>query len=475
MHTNQHGSRRTRIVLFGGSFNPPGKHHEIIVQELARRFDRVVVIPCGARPDKVGTNVVSEIHRAAMVDLAFGTIQNVHVDLFDLEHNQYTRTVDLDHKYRHEGEVWHVIGADLVQGGRNGGSAIQVEWKSGARLWNSARFVVVERDGYPLIREDLPPRSIVIKPRCAGSSSTIRQRIASNQSISGLVSPRVREYIKRYGLYTPSMTPHGVMRFANEKPSIELIVDENNNRAKPLIQKLRAYQSNRPNLLVVVGGDGVMLHAIRKHWRRRLPFLGLNVGTIGFLMNHVNVHRFGKLFHQQFFLRQSPLLHVEVEREDGTRLEANAFNDAWVERKTGQAAWVRVSVNGVVRIPRLVGDGALVATAAGSTAYARAMGATPLHVDSPSLLLIGSNVYEPQGWRSAHLPLSSVIEFRSAEPNKRPLTGFIDGIPEGDVVRMKVRISRIAAPELLFLPGNEISEKLTKIQFPSVISTKRFT
>jgi NAD kinase len=150
----------------------------------------------------------------------------------------------------------------------------------------------------------------------------------------------------------------------------------------------------------------------------------------------------------------------------GHWLKTLAFNDAWVERATGQAAWMEVNVNDQVRLPRLVADGILLSTAAGSTAYARAMGATPLLVETPALTLVGSNTMEPPNWTSALLSLDSQVELRTLDPDKRPLMGFVDGIPQGRVEKMCVRVSRIAAVELAFCPGHDMAEKIAEIQFP---------
>ncbi|MFZ4768410.1 MAG: nicotinate-nicotinamide nucleotide adenylyltransferase, partial [Roseimicrobium sp.] len=80
-----------RIALFGGSFNPPGVHHQHIAELLARRFDEVRVVPCGPRPDKPEVNTVPAVFRAALCDLAFGGLERVVVDLFDLEGDSFTR------------------------------------------------------------------------------------------------------------------------------------------------------------------------------------------------------------------------------------------------------------------------------------------------------------------------------------------------------------------------------------------------
>ena len=145
---------------------------------------------------------------------------------------------------------------------------------------------------------------------------------------------------------------------------------------------------------------------------------------------------------------------------------ALAFNDAWVERATGQTAWLKLLVNDVERIGKLVADGVLISTAAGSTSYARAMGATTLPLYTSALLLVGSNVLDPPQWRPVVLPADSRIEVRTHDPVKRPLNAFIDGTPQGNVKAIHARVSNIAAVELAFLPDHDPSLKLAKLQFP---------
>src|SRR3712207_6078098 len=103
------------IAVYGGSFDPPGLHHRRIVDELRQHFDHVVVVPCGPRPDKRAG--CDPVHRAALTDLAFGGLGRVEVDLFELEQATFTRTHALDRRYAGRGEVWHVVGTDLVAGG----------------------------------------------------------------------------------------------------------------------------------------------------------------------------------------------------------------------------------------------------------------------------------------------------------------------------------------------------------------------
>ena len=217
------------------------------------------------------------------------------------------------------------------------------------------------------------------------------------------------------------------------------------------------------DVVMAMGGDGTMLRTIRSEWRRRLPFYGINAGHMGFLLNEkLPATHLGR----EVVLEQLPLLKVETESENGSCQTALAFNDAWVERATGQTAWLQVTINGQQRLPQLVADGALIATAAGSTSYARAMGAHSMPLNTPALLLVGSNVLTPTFWQPAVLPLDSLVEIRTLDPDKRPLVGYIDGISQGRVVRMQARVSQTASLELAFDPSHDPAEKLARIQFP---------
>jgi len=117
---------------------------------------------------------------------------------------------------------------------------------------------------------------------------------------------------------------------------------------------------------------------------------------------------------------------------------------------------------------RVVADGMLVSTAAGSTSYARALGASPLPFNADLLTLAGSNVLKPEFWRPAVLPRDSVIRLRNLDPTKRPLRGFIDGLAQGPVLEMTARVSATASVELLFAPEYDPVAKLAVTQFPDV-------
>jgi NAD kinase len=245
---------------------------------------------------------------------------------------------------------------------------------------------------------------------------------------------------------------------------VRLFFDRDRQEAGKLAEAVRPFVSEPAEAIVVIGGDGTMLRAIRTHWPDRLPFFGLNTGHLGFLLNDPS----DDFWDRDLRKYRLPLLDVETKCAGRDPIRNVAFNDCWVERETGQTAWIEVSVNGVTRMGKVVADGMLISTAAGSTSYARAMGATPLPFNAELLTLAASNVLLPAFWRPAVLPLDTTIRLRNLDPKKRPLRGFIDGIAQGPVVEMTAKSSDTAAVELLFAPEYDPVAKLAVTQFPEV-------
>lgn len=202
------GSKKKRITVYGGSFNPPGIHHRDIAARLTELFDRVIVIPCGPRQDKTSAFPLPE-HRKAMMLLAFQKMPNkdrIELDFSDLQADTFTPTYDLNERYQMQfpnNELWHVIGGDLIEGGGEGNSEIQRTWKNGVEIWDSLNFVVITHPDYQIQPKDLPPKSecVEIATNMMGRSSLIRERLAERESLDGLVDPRVVQYIQENNLY----------------------------------------------------------------------------------------------------------------------------------------------------------------------------------------------------------------------------------------------------------------------------------
>lgn len=450
-----------RIAIYGGSFNPPGIHHVEVVRRLTETFDKVIVVPCGPRPDKAVTNDIAPSHRATMADLAFGGIDGIEVDLFDLDNDVFTANVDLQARYADRGRVHHVVGSDLI--GPEGACPVRQEWKDGERLWVLSRFAVVMRPGYPGAEEGLPPHHETVFVEGGGSSTEIRRRIFDRQPFEHLVPQRVADYIRRYGLYRMSM-PSETSHLSIEEPSVAWCRDIRNDRAIALSESLPFEASDTPDIVMVFGGDGTMLRAVKSDWRMRAPFYGVNLGHVGFLLNEWDGHPFGPETFRDLTVHRISMLDVELEMANGSVRRMLAFNDAYVQN-VDQAAWVRISVDDIVRAERMVADTVLVSSPAGSTAYARAMGAAPMLLGHPGLVIAASAVNEPFGWRPVHLP-ESTVTIEALHPGKRPVIGKVDGEAVGPVARMTVRTSRTASAELAFRSDVDLEEKRIAIQFP---------
>lgn len=453
-----------RIAVFTGSFDPPTTFHRRVAKLVRERgFDEVIVRPYGPRPEHPDGEHAAPLHRAVMVDLAFRDLPGVSVDLDDLDEGRFIPDYRFDDHYADRGEVWHIVSAEFVSGGRDNSSLIQTRWENGGEVWRTGRFVVLHPTGSPPEPADLPPDCQLLAVDHHVPTADIRLQVFLGGDPSQDVPEGVAAYINRYRLFSDAPPPRET-HITIAKPRFMIVANEANPRARELAEQFRHLESSDPNVILVLGGDGTMLATIRQHWRRRLPFLGLNAGHLGFLMNEMLPSDMDGL---ELVIYRMPMLRVDTQAPDGRSRRSLAYGDAWLERNTGQAAWLRVDVDGRTQIPKVVGDGFLVATPAGSSAYARAMGGTPLPLMAPVLTLAGSNVFRPRFWKPVALPETAVVRLTNLDDTgKRSVRGFLDGHPLGAVASMEVRVSSIAAVELAFTPQFDLATRLLRSLFP---------
>ncbi len=188
--------------IFGGSFNPPGLHHILIVKELVKHFNHVIVLPCGPRPDKPSTNSITTEHRLELCKIAFSSIPGIQLDLSDLSLHTYTPTYVLLEKHSQLGEIWIVIGSDLILGGKENNSEIQRSWFKGKQLWSEAKFFILNREGSNFDKLDLPPNHRVLNLSIKHSSKEIRDAITNHHHLTDLVPQEIASYIKKNNLYS---------------------------------------------------------------------------------------------------------------------------------------------------------------------------------------------------------------------------------------------------------------------------------
>jgi len=219
--------------------------------------------------------------------------------------------------------------------------------------------------------------------------------------------------------------------------------------------------------VVVLGGDGFMLDALHQMLddARVLPAYGLNLGTVGFLMNrHRGCDGLAKRIAKARPITVCPL-RMEAVTQDGERHSSCAINEVSLLRETRQTAKIEISVNGKVRVPELMGDGVLLATPVGSTAYNLSAHGPILPLDSQMLALTPISPFRPRRWRGAILPDRSKLSFRIREPDKRPVAVVADQKEYRDIAQVHVEIARDMEMTLLFDPGHALDERIVAEQF----------
>ena len=218
---------------------------------------------------------------------------------------------------------------------------------------------------------------------------------------------------------------------------------------------------------VVLGGDGYMLQVLHAMLDagRVIPAYGMNLGTVGFLMNRYD--RRAQITARVNKARRwtiSPL-RVEAVTQDGETHVLNAINELSLLRETRQTAKIEVTVGDRVRIRELVCDGVLVATPAGSTAYNLSAQGPILPLDSKMLALTPISPFRPRRWRGAILPDRMPIILKVLDPAKRPVAAVADQKELRDIAEVRLKIAHDNDLTLLFDPGQSLEERIVAEQF----------
>ncbi len=217
-------------------------------------------------------------------------------------------------------------------------------------------------------------------------------------------------------------------------------------------------------VIVVLGGDGFMLQTLHKYMNMKLPFYGINCGTVGFLMNQ---HPISDLLERINSARSATLypLHMYARRMSGKVTQALAFNEVSLFRQGRQAAKIRVAIDHVIRLKELTCDGVLVATPAGSTAYNFSAGGPIIPLGANLMALTPLVPFRPRRWGGALLQHDATVNFSIIDPKKRPVNAVADFTEIQDVTEVAVSEQRKMGVTLLFDPEHNLEERIIKEQF----------
>jgi GTP 3',8-cyclase len=220
------------------------------------------------------------------------------------------------------------------------------------------------------------------------------------------------------------------------------------------------------DMVVALGGDGFMLQTLHAmlETRRILPVFGMNLGTVGFLMNEWRAKGLDQRIETAKLFNVTPL-RMEAETIEGERITLPAINEVSLLRETRQTAKFEVTVNDRVVIPELVCDGVLVATPAGSTAYNLSAHGPILPLGSALLALTPISPFRPRRWRGAILPETATVNFRVLDAVKRPVSAVADQREVRDVSTVSISIDRTSMLKLLFDPEHALDDRIAMEQF----------
>jgi NAD+ kinase len=217
------------------------------------------------------------------------------------------------------------------------------------------------------------------------------------------------------------------------------------------------------DVIVPLGGDGFMLETLHRFVGSGKPIFGMHRGSVGFLMNPYRAEG----LYERIAATQPVELHplVMTARQNGESRRAIAFNEVSLLRETRQAAKLRVSVDGVVRLDELMADGILLSTPVGSTAYNLSAHGPIIPLGAGILALTPISAFRPRRWRGALLPHHARVLIEALETDKRPVSAVADFTEVRDITAVEICENRDIAMTLLFDRDANLEERVFKEQF----------
>ena len=227
------------------------------------------------------------------------------------------------------------------------------------------------------------------------------------------------------------------------------------------------YGDTKPDdaeIIVALGGDGLMLQTLHRFMNSGKPIYGMHRGTVGFLMNDFHEDGLPDRLAQAQTTLIHPLLMCARDAK-GQRHESHAINEVSLFRQAYQAARLRILIDGKERLAELVADGVMVATPAGSTAYNLSAQGPIIPINASLLALTPISPFRPRRWRGALLPDTAHVAIEVLEADKRPVAAVADHDEVRAVRAVEIRMDHTIAIPMLFDPGHNLDERILREQF----------
>ena len=230
---------------------------------------------------------------------------------------------------------------------------------------------------------------------------------------------------------------------------------------------INKYSQNAPkdaDVIIPIGGDGILLKCLHDYNNLNKPFFGINYGSVGFLMNSVSKNNLTEIINISNKTEFRPL-KMKAVNKNGKEYESIAYNEVSLMRQTHQAAKVQIKINNIIRMDELVCDGVLVSTAAGSTAYNLSAHGSILPLDSALLALTPISAFRPRRWKGALLSQKNSIDFIVKNYTDRSASVTADNIEYRDIKSVKINSINENKCIVLFDSNHSMEDKILNEQF----------
>ena len=233
---------------------------------------------------------------------------------------------------------------------------------------------------------------------------------------------------------------------------------------KKLLKRYRNYPPSLSNVIVVIGGDGFMLQTLKKFQKYKKPFYGMNKGTFGFLMNKFNTKNIQKSISKAKSVLISAL-EMHATTKNNMSKSAIAINEVSLLRQGRQTASLQILNNKKTLIKKLISDGVLVSTPAGSTAYNLSVHGPILSLNSKKLAITPISPFRPRRWRGKIVTSSSLIKIKNLNIKKRPISVVADNVEVRNVKSVKIKKNNQITFKLLYDRNSSLTKKIKLEQF----------
>jgi len=244
------------------------------------------------------------------------------------------------------------------------------------------------------------------------------------------------------------------------KPYIIFDNNSSSNKIKKYLDNnFENYSLIKSNFIIVIGGDGFMLQTLKKLYKYKKPFYGINSGNYGFLMNKFSSESIIKNLNISNSIKIYPLQMTVINKNNQTK-KSIAINEVSILRQSKQASSISITANKKNIIKNLISDGVLVSTPAGSTAYNLSVHGPILNLDSRKLAVTPISPFRPRRWKGMIVSDKSKILIKNLDTDKRPISAVADNFEVRNVKTIKIQANKKISFELLYNKNNSLHKKI---------------